>query len=273
MPTALFGAIRIPRTPEVEIPYAKREFNFTSKPSQKSQMPDISGSLVNDAETPTQTDSDRMESGFDDPRVLEYFRARVQMAEAPVLLPLVRKYKVDLVKGFRPGHEDPKVVRKRLHALLEERDGVRKCSVILREISLRMPVISVLSDEAIRFAYPRLTDYFGAIPFLGSLLIDPREELVEFAKVQLRKYKGDYAEPAPSPESARAVLRDLGPFFNEFGSVMEHAKADLRAPTTAPAKSQALTAAQIKHLVTQDRRYQALMENLVNEPTVIYLAD
>jgi hypothetical protein len=236
-------------------------------------MPNFSGSLVSDVETPTQTDSDSIESGFDDPRVLTYFRARVELAEASVLLPLVRKYKVDLVKGSRPGHEDSKVVRKRLHALLEERDGVRKCSVILREISLRMPVISVLSEEAIRFAFPRLTDYFGAIPFLGSLLIDPREGVVEFAKVQLRKYKGDYAEPAPSPESAQAVLRDLGPFFDEFGSVMEHAKADLRAPTTAPAKSQSLTAAQIKHLVTKDRRYQALMENLVKEPTVIYLAD
>jgi len=121
-----------------------------------------------------------------------------------------------LLKGFRPGHLQPKVVRQRLKGMLKNSGSLGgDLTSLLSAESLNLQFIAVLSIQALQVLFTYCAAYFGR-GFVAAALLDGRREVRDLA----RDYLDEPEETASDPQEAAAELcRELDPFLGHISKL------------------------------------------------------
>lgn len=191
------------------------------------------------------------------PSALQYYRSVIEAAEANRIVSLARSTP-DFVKGFRRGHEDVTVVRQRVLARLNGKDGPRQLNQILTELTLHRSLVAVLSEDALRLAGSSLAGVFGEVPFWASMMLDSRLALASIASTQLPKDFDDLAETTPDPKSLNDLLIELGPFLAHVRSILGSAELTARAALPHRPTAGVISEAQLNSRLVQMPRYLAM---------------
>ena len=118
-----------------------------------------------------------------------------------------------LTAGFRKGHVNPAVALTRVQALLDRSgDLPADLRTLLRGCTLSMPLLSMLSDEAIAKAMPSLADALGRVRIYAALLLDDREAVRGLGFDQLAGWDGLEPTPIGQSEALAALHKTFKPF-------------------------------------------------------------
>ncbi len=124
-------------------------------------------------------------------------------------------------QGFRAVPQNIEKFRKRMVTLVESPDPVPP-SVFesLRQNSFQQQFTCVMSSLALIEGYTSLAVFIGEARLLLSMLLDPRDSVVEKAQDVIQSRK-PIAPPPASPEDARKAMADMfGPFLREFTTIL-----------------------------------------------------
>ena len=88
---------------------------------------------INDKELPTE--------------ILEYFKQSIDEMSDKELIEMSKAIP-DAIRGFRPNHADPKVIRKRLVPMLASAEAPVQLQKLLQAATIQRKFIAVLSEEA-----------------------------------------------------------------------------------------------------------------------------
>ena len=118
--------------------------------------------------------------------------------------------------GFRPGKIDHKTALQRTISLLDQTGEMHAgIKSLLCELSLERRLLSVMSEEAIEAAEPKLRDHFSPDILYASMLLSERSSLFERGIQGFEEYPQDNL----TDEQRTAALEELRELFTPFLSV------------------------------------------------------
>ena len=150
----------------------------------------------------------------------EELASLVRKLPSDALLTLARLDKT-FAQGFRPVPQNLEKFRARMVTLLESPDPIAP-SIIesLRQNSFQQQFTCVMSSLALTEGYTSLAAFIGEARLLLSMLLDPRESVVEKARDTIHS-GARIAPPPASPEEARKAMADMfGPFLKELTAIL-----------------------------------------------------
>jgi hypothetical protein len=205
-----------------------------------------------------------------DPRLKSYFEKLISDVDNAKLLEETKNHR-ELTKGFRPGHVDASVLRKRLLAALATDQQSASVLSVLRGLSLQASLISVLSADAIKHGLESLPKCFGELPVFAAMAIDPRPEVNQMASAFLKRSPTPQ-QGAPEDLDPQPFLVAFAPFINVVASHIggddsETSSASPRARTEQTrnqSKANGLSPEQMQARINADPAVRRLRRDLAD---------
>jgi predicted RNA-binding protein with PIN domain len=122
-----------------------------------------------------------------------------------------------LTAGFRKGKINKAVALTRVQALLD-RSGELPADLrdLLRGCTLSMPLLSILSEQAIAAAMPALAQAMGSLRIYAALLLDDRAAVRDRGFDQLAGWDGLEPTAVGQSEALAALLKTFKPFVDQI---------------------------------------------------------
>ncbi len=154
-----------------------------------------------------------------------------------------------LTAGFRKGKINPAVALTRVQALLDKSGELpADLRALLRGCTLSMPLLSVLSDDAIATAMPALADALGRARTYAALLLDDRETVRGHGLAQLADWDGLEPTPVAQGEALASLLKTFKPFAGLVRPLVAAAELTHEPPEpVAPVRGQGPVQPQPRH--------------------------
>jgi hypothetical protein len=109
-----------------------------------------------------------------------------------------------LTEGLNQKSPNVKTLRERVNGRLEVKSIPGPVLELLREASLSERLFAALSIRAIKHGGDDWAAYFGAAPYVGSLLLDGREEIRNYARdIWIRLSKRQASKSGSSDDAAQ----------------------------------------------------------------------
>jgi hypothetical protein len=142
--------------------------------------------------------------------ILEYFKESINEMSDKDLIEMSKSIP-DVIRGFRPNHADPKVIRKRIAPILANSEMPVPILKLLQVSTIQRKFIAVLSEEAFSVGLLAFSNYFGKTKFIGSAILDEREIIRENAWSFYNESKTTSIDKAAAN---KLIISEFKPFIN-----------------------------------------------------------
>ena len=127
----------------------------------------------------------------------------------------------EMMRGVNQKKPDVKILRQRVISNLSHSTVAGPVLELLREATLNQRLFSALSSKAIQVGANDWASYFGATAFVGSLLLDEREEIRRFA-IKEWPALSEKAPASTDQQSSCLLLQNtFGPLLNTLQPIIQ----------------------------------------------------
>lgn len=188
--------------------------------------------------------------------ILEYFKQSIDEMSDKELLEMSKAIP-DAIRGFRPNHADPKVIRKRLVPMLANAEAPVQLQKLLQAATIQRKFIAVLSEEAFLVGLLAFSNYFGKTKFIGSAVLDDREIVREIA---WSFYRDPKTKEVEKTEAIKLIISEFKPFINLVNEISEKQPTTevKKIPTIQLEKFKPLTSEEINALVEKSPQFRKM---------------
>jgi hypothetical protein len=166
----------------------------------------------------------------------------------------------DLLHGLKQDKPNPELLKQRIFANLKKNNVPVPILGILKSATLSDSFVSVLSEKALTDGMSALSEQFGRLPLLSSMLLDDRESVRDLANNELSK---------PNRLEEFVIPKEnFKQRFKPFLSILNQVLAEIPAqPATNHKQSslapvQPLTKQQLESEIKKSRLYKTLQREV-----------
>ena len=190
------------------------------------------------------------------PEILEYFKQSIDDMSDKELIDMSKAIP-DAIRGFRPNHADPKVIRKRLIPMLANSEAPVPILKLLQAATIQRKFIAVLSEEAFLVGLLAFSNYFGKTKFIGSAILDDREIVREIA---WSFYHDPKTAELDKAAAIKLIISEFRPFINLVNEISEkHPTTEVKKnPPIQLEKSKPLTSEELNALVEKSPQFRKI---------------
>ena len=190
------------------------------------------------------------------PEILEYFKQSIDEISDKELIEMSKSIP-DVIRGFRPNHADPKVIRKRIVPMLANSEVSAPILKLLQASTIQRKFIAVLSEEAFLVGLLAFSNYFGKTKFIGSAILDDREIVREIA---WSFYKDSKTAVIDKAAAIKLIISEFKPFINLVNEISERQPTTevKKIPTNQLEKFKPLTSEEINALVEKSPQFRKI---------------
>ncbi len=144
-----------------------------------------------------------------------------------------------LTEGLNQKSPNVKTLRERVNGRLEVKSIPGPVLELLREATLSERLFAALSTRAIKHGGDDWAAYYGAAPYVGSLLLDDREEIRSYARDIWARLSKRQASKSGASDDAAQLTGKFAPLLqtlHELGSGTAYSKPTPQLPAAPPKK-------------------------------------
>lgn len=161
-----------------------------------------------------------------------YYRESLSAISDQALILGCRKLPA-LIEGLNQKSPNIKTLRERVSGKLEGKTIPGPVIELLREATLSERFFAALSTRAIKHGGDDWASYFGATPYIGSLLLDEREEIRSYARDGWARLSKKSNSASGTTSDASLITGKFGPLLQTFGNLLNGASYSKPSPAMA----------------------------------------